>query len=64
MPGLDRATARALVDAGYMPLSDYVELFGGTRNDTPLVPDMPRGADFQTGEFVFVGAYECGGRGH
>ncbi len=25
----DRSTARALVDAGYMPLSHYVELFEG-----------------------------------
>lgn len=27
MAALDRPTARALVDAGYMPLSRYVELF-------------------------------------
>ncbi len=26
---LDQSTARALVDAGYMPLSRYVELFEG-----------------------------------
>jgi hypothetical protein len=26
---LDRDTARALADAGYMPLSEYVEGFGG-----------------------------------
>ena len=26
---LERSTARALVDAGYMPLSRYVELFEG-----------------------------------
>ena len=26
---LDRSTVRALVDAGYMPLSRYVELFEG-----------------------------------
>ena len=26
--GIDRADARALVDAGYMSLSRYVELFG------------------------------------
>ena len=26
---LDRSSARALVDAGYMPLSRYVELFEG-----------------------------------
>jgi hypothetical protein len=27
-PSLDRATARALVDAGYIPLADYVALYG------------------------------------
>jgi hypothetical protein len=27
--GLDRSAARALVDAGYMPVSHYVELFEG-----------------------------------
>jgi len=27
MPQLDRTTARALVDAGYMPLSHYIEMF-------------------------------------
>jgi hypothetical protein len=27
-PNLDRETARALVDAGYMPLKRYVELYG------------------------------------
>jgi len=31
-PNLDRDTARALVDAGYMPLHRYLELFG---NDEP-----------------------------
>jgi hypothetical protein len=28
MPQLDRTSARALVDAGYMPLSHYIEMFG------------------------------------
>jgi hypothetical protein len=28
MPQIDRASARALVDAGYMPLSHYIEMFG------------------------------------
>jgi hypothetical protein len=28
MPAFDRTTARALVEAGYMPLSHYVEMFG------------------------------------
>jgi hypothetical protein len=27
MPRLDRASARALVESGYMPLSDYTEMF-------------------------------------
>lgn len=27
-PSLDRETARALVDAGYMPLKRYLEMFG------------------------------------
>lgn len=27
-PSLDRETARALVEAGYMPLADYVALYG------------------------------------
>jgi hypothetical protein len=27
MSQLDRTTARALVDAGYMPLSHYIEMF-------------------------------------
>ncbi len=29
---LDRPTARALVDAGYMPLSRYLELFEGAES--------------------------------
>jgi hypothetical protein len=28
MPQVDRTSARALVDAGYMPLSHYIEMFG------------------------------------
>jgi hypothetical protein len=27
MPHLDRTSARALVDSGYMPVSQYVEMF-------------------------------------
>jgi hypothetical protein len=27
MPRLDRTTARALTEAGYMPLSEYIEMF-------------------------------------
>lgn len=28
MPHIDRNMARALVDAGYMPLSRYIEIYG------------------------------------
>ena len=28
MPQIDRITARALTEAGYMPLSEYIEMFG------------------------------------
>jgi hypothetical protein len=28
-PPLDRESARALVDAGYMPLADYIAVYGG-----------------------------------
>lgn len=27
MPRLDRTTARAMTEAGYMPLSEYIEMF-------------------------------------
>ena len=27
MPQLDRITARALVESGYLPASDYIEMF-------------------------------------
>jgi hypothetical protein len=43
MADLDRTTARALVDAGYMPLSVYIEMFGATAEqnfDAPLVPTL------------------------
>ena len=41
MANLDRTTAQALVDAGYMPLSAYVEMFGATADhDAPLVPAL------------------------
>lgn len=30
-PSLDRATARALVEAGYMTLAEYLRRFGGPR---------------------------------
>jgi hypothetical protein len=32
MAELDRATARALTEAGYMPLSEYITLFGDDSN--------------------------------
>ena len=41
MANLDRMTARALVEAGYMPLSDYVERFGEPYVDeVTLVPEL------------------------
>lgn len=42
MADLDRTTAKALVEAGYMPLSVYVEMFGASVEhelDAPLVPE-------------------------
>lgn len=35
---LDRATARALTEAGYITLSRYIELFGDD-NSPPVAPD-------------------------
>ena len=35
---IDRTAARALVEAGYMPLSHYVELFGDT---VPCGAELP-----------------------
>ena len=43
MANLDCATARALVEAGYMPLSVYIQLFGEAgahAKDAPLVPNF------------------------
>ncbi|ARQ02305.1 hypothetical protein [Pseudorhodoplanes sinuspersici] len=43
MADLDRTTAKALVEAGYMPLSVYIQMFGATAEheiDAPLVPDL------------------------
>ena len=43
MADLDRTTARALVEAGFMPLSVYIEMFGATAEhnfDAPLVPAL------------------------
>lgn len=43
MADLDRTTAKALVEAGYMPLSVYMEMFGAAAEhgiDAPLVPDL------------------------
>lgn len=38
-PSLDREMARALVDAGYMPLADYVALYG---DDAAVAGPAPR----------------------
>lgn len=57
MPQIDRSSARALVDAGYMPLSHYIELFGPEHMlhevDSPsTVPETRR----EKIERLFVGA--------
>jgi hypothetical protein len=35
MAGIDRATARALVEAGYMSLKEYIARFGSTAAGEP-----------------------------
>ena len=35
MPQMDRATARALTEAGYMPLAEYIRAFGGAPVEIP-----------------------------
>jgi hypothetical protein len=40
---MDRDTARALVDGGYMPLSEYIKLFGETTIGPDLVPSLQDG---------------------
>jgi hypothetical protein len=43
-PELDRTSARALVDAGYMPLADYITAFGESARADDQVPqdgDVP-----------------------
>ena len=48
MVKLDQNTARALVDAGYMPLSCHVEMFSDTaphahgRSEAPIAPEIKR----------------------
>ncbi|MDN4982353.1 hypothetical protein KUL72_20055 [Bradyrhizobium arachidis] len=41
---IDRTSARALVEAGYMPLSEYVRLFGETDTAPDIVPSVDAGA--------------------
>lgn len=36
---IDRVTARALVEAGYMPLRDYIEMFGAEVSSPSTAPD-------------------------
>lgn len=51
--GLDRQTARALTEAGYMPLADYIEAFG--HDETTLVPELaddPHDAFFVSDEMM------------
>jgi hypothetical protein len=35
---LDRITARAMVEAGYMPLTRYIEMFGESTSERSLIP--------------------------
>ncbi len=39
MPQMDRATARALTEAGYMPLAEYLRRFAG---EVEAVQPLPR----------------------
>jgi hypothetical protein len=41
MAEIDRATARALVEAGYMSLNEYIERFGGAAAGEPAHVDSP-----------------------
>ena len=41
MADIDRDTARALVDAGYMPLREYIERFGNAACPDPQHVDSP-----------------------
>ena len=43
---LDRTAARALVDAGYMPLSKYIEMFGDD-----IAADAPRTETIDVGHY-------------
>ncbi len=38
MPNMDRVMARALAEAGYMPLSEYIEQFGEEAAARPAMP--------------------------
>lgn len=39
-PSMDRQTASALVDAGYMPLREYVQMFGDEVTAPETVPEL------------------------
>lgn len=39
---LDRAVARALTEAGYMPLDEYIALFGEPEAPSGLAPTLHR----------------------
>jgi hypothetical protein len=41
MAEIDRATARALVEAGYMSLKEYIERFGSAAAGEPAHVDPP-----------------------
>jgi hypothetical protein len=57
---IDRSTARALVDAGYMPLSEYVALFGDTVTAPDIVPSIERDARDDAAQEASAGALQGG----
>ena len=46
---IDRTAARAFVEAGYMPLSEYVRLFGDTVTAPDIVPSIDTAPREDTG---------------
>jgi hypothetical protein len=61
---IDRASARALVDAGYMPLSEYIKLFGDTDTAPDIVPSIDTGARDGSGQATPVAAVKAEGVSH
>ena len=57
MAKLDQTTARALVDAGYMPLSDYLDMFSGSatkfdgHSETSITPEAEDRHELAVGDW-------------